>query len=390
MRSGRAAWLVLLLIASAAPAQPPDSTSIRQVRPGVIERTLVRSAGPWRIHILTIDLTRRELSLRSAHAFDRLRGRETTSSIASRFPARGGTVVAALNADFFALETGETVNNQVAEGAFVKGIGLRHALPRSQFGITWDRSPFIDRLRYRGTVIAPGAGPAALDGLNTLPDSGGVSLITAWWGGRLPDSAGTHPLRRVRLQEAGRRTDTLLFTLVQGEAGSGDTLSCALLTREDSPHPFVRALHSRDTLCVVEGTAPPSGRIRTLVGGAPRIVLDGESVAGKPEFMEGTSAEFSRKRHPRTGIGFSQDSSRVFFLVVDGRQQGSAGMTLPEFADLMIEAGVWQGLNLDGGGSTVMIVGGNIVNSPSDPGGERPVANCLLLVADPLEGEPAR
>jgi exopolysaccharide biosynthesis protein len=59
-------------------------------------------------------------------------------------------------------------------------------------------------------------------------------------------------------------------------------------------------------------------------------------------------------------------------------------MTLAEFADLMISLGVYQGLNLDGGGSTTMVVEGKIVNSPSDATGERPVANCLLVVVKAL------
>jgi exopolysaccharide biosynthesis protein len=55
-------------------------------------------------------------------------------------------------------------------------------------------------------------------------------------------------------------------------------------------------------------------------------------------------------------------------------------MSLAEFGDLMIRSGVYQGLNLDGGGSTTMVVDGVVVNSPSDAAGERPVANCLLLL----------
>lgn len=147
-------------------------------------------------------------------------------------------------------------------------------------------------------------------------------------------------------------------------------------------------VHLNDTLRVLEGLEPRQGRVRTLLGGAPRIVLDGRSVAGVAGFMEGSSPEFSSKRHPRTGIGFSPDSTRLWWFVVDGRQARSAGMTLPEFAELMIGEGVAQGLNLDGGGSTVMVVKGSVVNAPSDAAGERPVANCLLLVADPGEQKP--
>jgi exopolysaccharide biosynthesis protein len=95
---------------------------------------------------------------------------------------------------------------------------------------------------------------------------------------------------------------------------------------------------------------------------------------------EGDLPRFSKLRHPRTGIGFSQDSSTVYFITVDGRQQTSRGMTLIEFADLMIEHGIYQGLNLDGGGSTTMVVSNIIVNSPSDQTGERKVGNCIVVI----------
>ena len=54
-------------------------------------------------------------------------------------------------------------------------------------------------------------------------------------------------------------------------------------------------------------------------------------------------------------------------------------MTLPEFADLMIMLGVAEGVNLDGGGSTTMVVGTSVVNRPSDLNGERAVGNALIV-----------
>jgi exopolysaccharide biosynthesis protein len=54
------------------------------------------------------------------------------------------------------------------------------------------------------------------------------------------------------------------------------------------------------------------------------------------------------------------------------------GMTLPETAELMRELGALDALNLDGGGSSTMVVEGQVVNRPSD-GRERSVSNALLL-----------
>ncbi|MBT8403057.1 MAG: phosphodiester glycosidase family protein, partial [Gemmatimonadetes bacterium] len=70
--------------------------------------------------------------------------------------------------------------------------------------------------------------------------------------------------------------------------------------------------------------------------------------------------------------------------VVDGRQGDySTGMTLPELADLFDALGATEALNLDGGGSSVMLLRGRRVSRPSDAEGERPVVNALLIVEDP-------
>ena len=67
---------------------------------------------------------------------------------------------------------------------------------------------------------------------------------------------------------------------------------------------------------------------------------------------------------------------------MDGRQpEYSVGMSLFELADYMLEWGIHEGVNLDGGGSTTMVVRGNVVNSPSDAGGERAVANAMMVVS---------
>jgi exopolysaccharide biosynthesis protein len=56
-------------------------------------------------------------------------------------------------------------------------------------------------------------------------------------------------------------------------------------------------------------------------------------------------------------------------------------MTIPELAALMLEFGCEDAMNLDGGGSTTMVIGGKVVNSVSDATGERAVSDALLVVA---------
>lgn len=87
-------------------------------------------------------------------------------------------------------------------------------------------------------------------------------------------------------------------------------------------------------------------------------------------------------RQPRTAIGSSQDNKTLFLVTVDGRQNKSIGMTQYELAEYMQSIGIYNALNLDGGGSTTMVArepGSDelkIVNNPSD-GGERTVSTAF-------------
>jgi hypothetical protein len=125
----------------------------------------------------------------------------------------------------------------------------------------------------------------------------------------------------------------------------------------------------------------PTGDGETqVVGGFPLLLSDGARI-GDLEVADRPS--FAAERHPRTAVGFDADEDLLWVVVVDGRQPGhSMGMSLPELAGLFEALGVEDAVNLDGGGSTVMVLGGEAVSSPSDAEGERPVANALGIVQD--------
>lgn len=83
-------------------------------------------------------------------------------------------------------------------------------------------------------------------------------------------------------------------------------------------------------------------------------------------------------RHPRTAIGLDENRRWLFLVVVDGRQPGySTGMTGRELAELMLRLGADRAINLDGGGSSIMLAHNpngqlQIVNRPSG-GKPRPI-----------------
>ena len=113
-----------------------------------------------------------------------------------------------------------------------------------------------------------------------------------------------------------------------------------------------------------------------VIAGSNILVRDGavsvESASG-----------FSRTRHPRTAVGIEGDGKTLVLVVVDGRHAGqAAGMSLTELANLMSGLGCRDALNLDGGGSSEMVMRHpqdgqlQVLNTPSD-GRERAVANVL-------------
>ena len=117
-----------------------------------------------------------------------------------------------------------------------------------------------------------------------------------------------------------------------------------------------------------------------VIGGFPLLLMDGGRV-GDLEVTERPS--FAAERHPRTAVGFDSDEDVLWVVVVDGRQPDhSMGMTLPELASLMETLGVEDAVNLDGGGSSVMVLGGKTMSRPSDVEGERPVVNALGVLRD--------
>ncbi len=94
---------------------------------------------------------------------------------------------------------------------------------------------------------------------------------------------------------------------------------------------------------------------------------------------------------PRTAVGYSKNGRYMYLVVVDGRQPlYSEGMTMKELASLMLSLGAQYAMNLDGGGSSTMVVEGRdgqprVLNSPIDnyiPGRERPVANHLGIFVE--------
>lgn len=129
----------------------------------------------------------------------------------------------------------------------------------------------------------------------------------------------------------------------------------------------------------------PDGDIHHAISGI-RLLRDGEYAASWG------SANYLEKAHPRTALGLDVSGTQLIIVVVDGRQPNySEGATMQELADLLLANGAHNALNLDGGGSTTLMIEGDD-GQPVQlgsaihtriPARERPVANHLGIYARP-------
>ena len=104
--------------------------------------------------------------------------------------------------------------------------------------------------------------------------------------------------------------------------------------------------------------------VNHIISGGPYLIKNGDIYVDMTAQKLGSIGG----RNPRTAIGYTRDN-HLIMLTADGREGSSIGLTLVELANLMKELGCVNAMNLDGGGSTVMFVKGQVVNKPAVQGG---------------------
>ena len=335
---------------------------------------LLNPPGPVAVQILRLDPAK--IDLRSALARDRVMQLETVPDIAARSDA-----IAAVNAGFFVVRNGDPAgvlelgDELVSDSPLTRGaVGIVRE-PGKPLSLIFDRVSASVSLSY----TADGeAFTQEIKSVDTTRVRGQLMLYTPRFG---PDSdmAGTgvewqlagSPLRVVERRPNAGRTPIPEDGVV---LSFGGTVLPTGLERLDAGHEVRIQTHFRTLL----GTRPEEWvRAQDIVGGAGLLVHKGVLLADWS--AEQLRAGFDAERHPRTMIGTTRGSA-VWLVTVDGRNPSvSLGMTFTELASLARKLNLVFALNLDGGGSTTMVVKGKIVNHPSDATGPRKVSDALIV-----------
>jgi hypothetical protein len=351
----------------------------RTIAPGVVYKRMVFRRPAQRVHVVKISPGGRS-TLDTVLAANSLPGFERTSSMAKRSKA-----LVAINADY-ARPSGRPVHLFARDGRLLqtelvygRNFGMNRTETQTYFGHVKPKiyareiDDLIEHKIDRVNNGDPGYSQLAL----YSPESKGVASV--------PDdacSARAYPASPTSLSSdgvpEGQYEVGRVFCRKRRMARMNGTILSAQMYGSRAGEFAVPGFAKGDRVTIGWTLGWPN--VTDTVGGNPILVQGGRivwrDVRGRHPFFA---------RNPRTGIGVTK-SGKVLLVVVDGRRREAKGMTLARFARLFRNLGALWALNLDGGGSSTMVVRGEVKNRPSD-GRERGVSSALVLLAGPDPGE---
>lgn len=326
--------------------------------------------GPVSLHVVRGPKPVGLYRLRPVLSNESIVSRETVSSMQKRLATQATSV--GVNGDYFAPSDGRP------SGIFLRD-GVLATPPnsaRSSAGITLDGLLDVRRVSFRGTWRGTGQ-RRALNFLNRVPGTNGISLFTSDWGTSTPRVSGAVFATVGSFPPATPNTD-LAVPVESVVSGSSVRIApgTAVLVARGNAATKLQAEAQPGTVVTLRLILQPDWSVVSdAIGGGPVLVRDGAPVYRS---NEGFTTSQLAPRGPRTAVGQRADGG-IVLLTTDGRQPGlSVGMTNFELAQALVRFGAVRGMALDGGGSSTLAFEGTVLNSPSD-GSERAVSTALML-----------
>jgi hypothetical protein len=335
---------------------------------------------PLLVNTLEIDAQNPYLKFMSCMSNDSTRGLERPSAMALRNSSPGHVAFAVINADFYTTtgdDTGLPVNGQMLGGQVSKVPSASRPV------IAFDHSkiPFLDVMKFSGQLKF-GESSILINNVNTSRGSNQLILYNSFHGKTTKTNAyGTEVV--VSLKDGNWEVNQSVRCIVEevrvGVGSASIPLNKAVLSGHGTAQTFLNGLSVGSEieldLKMSQNSYPTSfPNLVEMVGGDRIILMNGE--IQNNDWVE---------LHPRTSMGYSNDNSKVIMMVVDGRSENSKGVSTKQLAELMRHSGAANAINLDGGGSSVMVVHNKVCNTPAD-GSERRVANAMMVVSTAPSG----
>jgi len=415
--------LAAFILASTVKAQVVyDTISKVNVASGVTYKKLYSKAAPWTVHVLQVNIKNPNIKIETVKALNQLKMFKDNITLVGPMPTEALTVMsmtnsydghyvaAGINGDFFTDEEGRPYNIQIKNSEI-----LQKPTNSAVIGFDPSNKPMVGRVTYNGQVMVKKNSSViydssvAINGLNNWRMLDEMWLYNQYIGAEVPDSlpwTGQNQWGSEMIIEPLNPwvVNDTIKAVVRGLAKCcPDTVTrfqkgWAILSQHRNMDDWlVNMMNVGDTVKINLNVKPAAGggaglkRITEMIGGSPQIVKNGtnyvdQGYVDEEVVIDPTKPHHSKELHPRSGVGISQDSTYLYMVTVDGGQPDySKGMTLAQFADLLVSLKVHNAINLNGGPNAEMVVNDTLASMPS-LGAELPLSNGLFVVVKSTTG----
>jgi hypothetical protein len=350
------------------------------------------------VHVIEIDLTNPYVKL------DVMNGKAGTvtgvSSVGNMVNKSGA--VAGVNADYFNVSSGKgtPIGAEVTSGNLTASTSQLTGM--YAFAVTNDRKPIIDMFGFEGNVTSADGSTFALAGINkasyrTEPDgayshANAMYIYTSAWTVARPDASDSATTPTEVLVQNDIVKEIVNNGMIQGNA----PIDGYILRTHGIAAQFVRdhlqvgqpIKANYNLIANSSGAKVDPASLQMLVGGHTILVDQGAAAS----FSRNPSSISPSSDRARTAVGYSKDGSKVMLVTVED-SGSSNGVTLAELQSLLVQLGVWRGINLDGGGSTTMVARplgemGAQLSFPTEYGAtQRQIANAIGVFTIAPQGQ---
>lgn len=350
-----------------------EESSVERLSKGVTYEKILRftNKGWLNLNILRIDLDDKYTSLDVLTSDSGISGRDALTGLASKDES-ASKIIGAINGDFYDTRAFSTIGPIVKDGELITS--SKNSPDFATFNIDTGSNPFIDYWTTNNQKITNLKNQSILNisYKNKSYVDIGVILLDKNWG---EFSFGIEKNANiVEMVIENDRVKEIRNNLEAIEIPEDGYIVAATGSSKDY---ILNNYSVNDKVLIEEVSDPDFEKLALSMGGGAVILKDGII----PD-------EFSLSipgSHPRTAVGISKDGKEVIMLTIDGRNASYPGVTQRELAEFLIELGAYDGINLDGGGSTEMIVkplGESEISIANEPSGgfERKIMNGLAVL----------
>lgn len=346
------------------------------IAPGVVryKYEIHKNKKSAQANVVTVDLNNPHIKINTVAGGGTYTNRATVSQMADRTNA-----VALVNGDFFTMQLqGVPLGASIIDGEIKSSPAVLTDI--WSFGIDSNNTAFIDSTKFVGVVTAPNGKSYPIDGLNKTyywyqpskeySHESKIQMYDSFWTSK---SRGDSTAGEILLSENNVVEQIVYRKNLDMKIPNGKKI----LQVSGGSERFMRDNVKVGDKLEIKTNIEPNRNWKMMIGGHALLVDDG---AIKKYTKDVTSIGGVRAR---TAVGISQDGKTVYIVTSEGRTSRSAGLSLDELSQFMLELGSYKAMNLDGGGSTAMSVRnlGDIkrtrVTNPEKNGTERKVVNGL-------------